>query len=65
MQIGFGGWEMLKREDIQIRDPFVLPVEREQKYYLYGTTDKSPWGGSATGFDVYASSSLEDWKGSK
>lgn len=54
---------MLKREDIQIRDPFILPVAQEQKYYLYGTTDKSPWGGIGTGFDVYASSNLEDWEG--
>jgi hypothetical protein len=24
--------------DIRIRDPFILPVEEEGRYYLYGTT---------------------------
>ena len=28
---------MLKNSDIHIRDPFVLPIESEKKYYLYGT----------------------------
>lgn len=32
----------MKREDIHIRDPFVL-VENE-KYYLLGTTGNDPWG---------------------
>ena len=29
---------MLKTADIHIRDPFVLPIEAEKQYYLYGTT---------------------------
>lgn len=41
--------------DIRIRDPFVLPVSKEQIYYRYGTG--SPLG--KWGFDAYASKNLE------
>ena len=54
---------MLKREEIQIRDPFILTDTNEMKYYLYGTTDKNAWEGKATGFDVYVSEDLENWEG--
>jgi arabinan endo-1,5-alpha-L-arabinosidase len=53
----------MKREAIQIRDPFILTVESEGKYYLYGTTDKNCWSGEAVGFDTYCSSNLEEWEG--
>jgi arabinan endo-1,5-alpha-L-arabinosidase len=53
----------LVSQQIQIRDPFVLPVERERKYYLYGTTDPNCWHGPATGFDAYVSDDLENWLG--
>lgn len=51
----------MKREDIQIRDPFVLLYQ--DRYYLYGTTDKNPWEGPGQGFDAYASEDLEHWDG--
>jgi len=54
---------MLKREDIQIRDPAILKVCSEKKYYLYGTTDKNCWGAGATGFNVYSSEDLENFEG--
>jgi GH43 family beta-xylosidase len=54
---------MLTKEQIQIRDPFVLAVKEERKYYLYGTTDKNCWQGKATGFDVYVSGDLVNWEG--
>lgn len=54
---------MLKRTDIRLRDPFVLPHERTRTYYLYGTTDANVWSGPATGFDVYRSADLEHWEG--
>ncbi len=53
----------MKRNEIQIRDPFVLPVKEEGLYYLYGTTDKNCWSGKAVGFDVYTSKDLEEWDG--
>jgi arabinan endo-1,5-alpha-L-arabinosidase len=54
---------MITKENIQIRDPFVLPLIGEGNYYLYGSTDKDIWKGRATGFDVYHSKDLEHWEG--
>ncbi|WP_175598144.1 glycoside hydrolase family 43 protein [Paenibacillus luteus] len=53
---------MLKSGDLQIRDPFVLAVIDQQKYYLYGSTDKNIWG-KGTGFDAYWSHDLASWEG--
>jgi arabinan endo-1,5-alpha-L-arabinosidase len=53
----------MKLQDIQIRDPFVLPVPTEQAYYLFGSTDKNIWDGTGTGFDCYRSTDLENWDG--
>lgn len=54
----------LRAEDIQIRDPFVLPVAAEGFYYLYGTTDKVPWGEHrGVGFNAYRSRDLAAWEG--
>lgn len=54
---------MLKLSDIHIRDPFVLPVPSEGKYYLYGTMGQYTWGETGVGFDCYTSTNLEDWEG--
>ena len=43
----------MKLEDINIRDPFVLPFHNV--YYMYGTRAKTCWG-PADGFDCYTSS---------
>ncbi len=53
----------MKLSDIQIRDPFIVPVHGEARYYLFGTTDPDPWKGKAVGFDAYASTDLSDWTG--
>ena len=53
----------MKREDIHIRDPFVVPVHNEGIYYMYGTTDRDCWNAPGVGFDVYKSTNLEDWGG--
>lgn len=53
----------MKREDIQIRDPFILADDATKTYYLYGTTDKNCWGDTAHGFDCYKSHDLENWEG--
>jgi len=53
---------MLKTSDIHLRDPFVLPVEAERQYYLYGTTGAHAWTESAAGFDYYTSPDLERWQ---
>ena len=52
---------MMRTEDIQIRDPFVLV--HEGRYYLYGSTDKDIWKGPGVGFDVYFGDDLTNWSG--
>jgi arabinan endo-1,5-alpha-L-arabinosidase len=52
----------VRRTDIQIRDPFVVPVAAEQRYYLYGTTAWST-DPPTPGFDCYTSHDLEEWEG--
>jgi beta-xylosidase len=49
--------------DIQIRDPFVLPVKEDGAYYLFGTTDTNAWDGQGQGFDCYHSQDLVHWQG--
>lgn len=51
---------LIKREDINIRDPFVL-VDNDT-YYLYGSRGETVWG-IADGFDVYISKDLENFDG--
>jgi len=48
----------VKKERINIRDPFV--VYENGKYYLYGTRAKD-FGYGTGGFDVYISDDLNDW----
>ncbi len=48
----------MKREDIHIRDPFV--VVRDGKYYLLGTTGDDPWGRGST-LQLYESNDLENF----
>lgn len=54
---------MLKRDEIRIRDPFILVDEKEKTYYLYGTTDENVWQGRACGFNAFKSSNLIDFEG--
>lgn len=51
----------MKKEDIFLRDPFVLV--QGDKYYLYGTRSETAFVGEAYGFDVYTSTDLENWDG--
>ena len=48
----------MKKEQINIRDPFV--VYENKKYYLYGTRAKD-FGSQTDGFDVYVSDDLENF----
>jgi beta-xylosidase len=54
---------MLKNTGIHIRDPFVLPMAAEKRYYLYSTTGSESWTDSATGIDYFTSSDLQNWEG--
>lgn len=51
----------MKREDIQIRDPFILADG--DAFYLYGTTDSEPWRSRARGFNCYRTVDLENFEG--
>lgn len=50
----------MKRDEINIRDPFVLVYGG--KYYLYGTRGATCWG-EADGFDCYVGTNLEEFEG--
>ncbi|MBN2132966.1 MAG: family 43 glycosylhydrolase, partial [Sedimentisphaerales bacterium] len=53
-----------KREDIRIRDPFVLADETTQTYYMYAQMGNRPNRGDAhKGVEVYTSKDLEQWEG--
>ncbi len=51
---------MIRTEQINIRDPFVLADGGT--YYLYGTRGETCWG-PADGFDVYTGKDLASWEG--
>ncbi|MCK0471069.1 glycoside hydrolase family 43 protein [Halalkalibacter sp. APA_J-10(15)] len=53
---------MVKKEEIQLRDPFVFVDNETNKYYLFGSTDPNIWE-EGIGFDVYISEDLEYWDG--
>ena len=53
----------MRTGEIQIRDPFVVPMEDEGMYYMFGTTDKNCWLPPGTGFDCYKSRDLDEWEG--
>lgn len=52
----------VKLNEINIRDPFIVPFEG--KYYMYGTRGVGCWTSEKApgmGFDVYISEDLENW----
>ena len=54
---------MLKREDIRIRDPFIITDKKNGCYYMYGTTALKPGTLAATNtFSVYKSYDLENFE---
>jgi arabinan endo-1,5-alpha-L-arabinosidase len=53
----------MKKSDIQMRDPFVLPLPDEDRYLLFGSTDLNIWSGPGLGFDCFESRDLEGWTG--
>jgi len=52
----------LRSDQIQLRDPFVVTVFAEGRYYLFGSTDTNIWG-PGYGFDCYTSQDLQEWEG--
>ena len=58
-EYAYSGGKM-RREDINIRDPYVLV--HDGKYYLYGTRSDTCWS-KADGFDCYVSTDLKEFDG--
>ncbi|TVY08547.1 glycoside hydrolase family 43 protein [Paenibacillus cremeus] len=54
--------KVVTNQDLQLRDPFVIPVPEEGVYYLFGSTDRNIWG-KGIGFDVYVGKDLNAWDG--
>ena len=54
---------MLKKEEIRIRDPFILTDKENHCYYMYGTTDLEPDTlHTGCSFSVYKTSDLEHFE---
>lgn len=54
---------MLRKEDIRIRDPFVLTDKEKGLYYVYGTTQLQDGLSAGNKFSVYVSKDLELFEG--
>jgi len=54
---------MLHTSEIHLRDPFVVPVAEEGRYYLFGTNCDGTWGPRVKGFSYFTSANLSDWEG--
>jgi hypothetical protein len=53
----------MRTDEIQIRDPFVVPDAPRGLYHLFGTTDENCWKGPGTGFECYRGTDLAEWEG--
>ena len=53
----------LYTRDLRIRDPFIVPVEAERLYYMFGSARLRGEPDSPNGFDAYMSRDLESWEG--
>ena len=55
--------DIMKTEEIYIRDPFLFPDRTEGWYYLFGTTDPNWGNGLRQGFHYFKSRDLNEWTG--
>ena len=56
--------EVKRVEDIYIRDPYILPVEKEQMYYMYRSASvTNEHGKTVGGVQVFKSKDLKNWTG--
>jgi len=63
VKIGFRAIGNFKTNMIHMRDPFIFTYNKEQKYYLFGTTFADGCGDKDPIFEVYVSNNLEEWEG--
>ena len=57
-----GQQKVLTLDDINIRDPYILPVEKEGVYYLYGSSSVNEDGKVYGGMVAYRSRDLKVWE---
>ena len=55
--------QSLALKDIYIRDPFIMPVEKEGVYYMYASSSTSENGQTYGGMVAYKSRDLKTWEG--
>lgn len=49
--------------EIHMRDPFIMPSENKDVYYLYGSDGKTCWDSKPDSVDAYTSRDLVNWEG--
>lgn len=59
----FAQQKTLTLDDINIRDPYILPVEKEGVYYLYASSSTRENGKTYGGMVAYKSADLKTWEG--
>ena len=63
VSMSFAQTKTLKLEDINIRDPYILPVEKEGVYYMYASSSVRENGKAYGGMVAYKSRDLKNWEG--
>lgn len=58
-----GANAQLTLQDINIRDPFIMPVEKEGVYYMYASSSQTIDGQTYGGMVAYKSRDLKTWEG--
>ena len=58
-----GANAQLTLQDINIRDPFIMPVEKEGVYYMYASSSQTIDGQTYGGMVAYKSKDLKTWEG--
>lgn len=58
-----GANAQLTLQDIYIRDPFIMPVEKEGVYYMYASSSQKIDGQTYGGMVAYKSKDLKTWEG--
>ena len=53
----------LTLKDINIRDPFIMPIEKEGVYYMYASSSQVIDGKTYGGMVAYKSKDLKTWEG--
>ena len=51
----------LSLKDIYIRDPYILPIEKEGTYYMYASSPVKENGQTYGGMVAYKSKDLKNW----